>query len=482
MDAELVSRALAGDRESFNEIVVRYQTLVCSLAYNGLGNLGQSEDVAQEAFVTAWKHLGQLREPAKLRAWLCGIVRNLVHKNRERDGREPSRNAETLESAQDSATTQTMPSEEAINREEQAILWRSLQNIPPLYREPLILFYREQQSVESTAEKLGLSADAVKQRLSRGRGLLRQEVEVFVEKTLRRTAPGQGFAGMVLAALPGAPTSGTIIGVAGKSATAAKGFLGTWLAPLLGILAGIAAHWLIVRAAPTPQERRLKRAGFVALWIFVLGWCLPGQLAMRALSSYLKWDFHTYFIVMTGFWFFYALVVTTLSVLMFRLISAVRSENENETRLPGIVGQPMNRFKRIVVLAGVHLACFWWVLLLAVQARDRIGGVVTTVVMLALALRNAYYRPGQTGVEAARAVAAHLALIWGAILTILSFRLVGWEAHLHGLTLTEMRSLLPLGSVPLLSLALAGWVVLLLKLTKPKPVYVIGSDEKVAPS
>jgi len=56
-DTELVSRSLAGDRDAFSHIVSRYQTLICSLAYSRIGNLGQSEDIAQEAFITAWKHL-----------------------------------------------------------------------------------------------------------------------------------------------------------------------------------------------------------------------------------------------------------------------------------------------------------------------------------------------------------------------------------------------------------------------------------------
>src|SRR5678809_137728 len=96
-DAELVSCSLAGDRDAFRLIVSRYQTLICSLAYSRIGNLGQSEDIAQETFITAWKHLRLLREPAKLRAWLCGIVRNRIHKNLRRDGLEPAHQAETLE-------------------------------------------------------------------------------------------------------------------------------------------------------------------------------------------------------------------------------------------------------------------------------------------------------------------------------------------------------------------------------------------------
>jgi RNA polymerase sigma factor (sigma-70 family) len=101
-DAELVSRTLAGDRDAFSRIVSRYQILICSLAYSCLGHLGLSEDVAQETFTTAWKHLRLLREPGKLRAWLCGIVRNRIHKNLQRERREPVQLAEPLEMVGDS--------------------------------------------------------------------------------------------------------------------------------------------------------------------------------------------------------------------------------------------------------------------------------------------------------------------------------------------------------------------------------------------
>src|SRR5215831_13475465 len=183
-DAELVSRTLAGDRDAFSRIVSRYQILICSLAYSRIGHLGLSEDVAQETFITAWKHLRLLREPEKLRAWLCGIVRNRIHKSLQREGREPVRAAESLETVDDSPAAEAPPSEQTIGREEEAILWRSLERIPELYREPLILFYREHRSIKQVAVELDLSEDAVKQRLSRGRTLLQEEVQVFVEDTL----------------------------------------------------------------------------------------------------------------------------------------------------------------------------------------------------------------------------------------------------------------------------------------------------------
>ena len=74
-DAQLVAESLAGSQDAFRQIVERYQTLICSLAYCATGSVSQSEDLAQETFVNAWKDLAELREPTKLRSWLCAIVR-----------------------------------------------------------------------------------------------------------------------------------------------------------------------------------------------------------------------------------------------------------------------------------------------------------------------------------------------------------------------------------------------------------------------
>ena len=61
-DAELVGKSLAGNRDAFGQIIARYQSLVCSLAYSATGSLSQSEDLAQETFVAAWQQLADLRD------------------------------------------------------------------------------------------------------------------------------------------------------------------------------------------------------------------------------------------------------------------------------------------------------------------------------------------------------------------------------------------------------------------------------------
>src|SRR5579864_6492250 len=243
-DAELVSRTLAGDRDAFNRIVSRYQILICSLAYSRIGHLGQSEDVAQETFITAWKHLRLLRQPEKLRAWLFGIVHNRAKQCLRHEVRNPVHSAESVEILEETPALVALPSDETVSREEEALLWRALEKIPELYREPLILFYREHQSIENVAVEMDLTEDAVKQRLSRGRKMLHDEVESFVEKTLRKTTPTPAFSSAVLAALPltSGPLATASAGVAGKSAAAAKtGLLMACLLPFLGIFTGFAA-------------------------------------------------------------------------------------------------------------------------------------------------------------------------------------------------------------------------------------------------
>src|SRR6516164_8829299 len=110
-DSELVTLSLAGDRDAFGRIVTRYQTLLCSLAYSATGSLSQSEDLAQETFVTAWKQLADLREPEKLRSWLCRISRNLTYDALLKQGREPVHKAESLDEIEEAPASIPMPSE-----------------------------------------------------------------------------------------------------------------------------------------------------------------------------------------------------------------------------------------------------------------------------------------------------------------------------------------------------------------------------------
>ena len=288
-DADLVARSLAGRSDAFGTIVTRYQSLVCSLAYCATGSLSESEDLAQETFVVAWKRLGTLREPARLRAWICQIARHHIHDALRAQGREPSHAAEPLDQADAAPASEPLPADHAISREEEAILWRSIERIPPLYREPLVLFYREHHSVERVAAVLDLNEDAVKQRLSRGRRLLQEEIAAFVEGALERTNPGKAFTLGVLALLPAYSLPTTAAGLAsakgGMTAKAAAGVSGLLLSPMV-VFAGLySGYRLGLDAAVSDRERagirRFYRqlgigiGGFIATFAGLMLWARP---------------------------------------------------------------------------------------------------------------------------------------------------------------------------------------------------------------
>jgi RNA polymerase sigma factor (sigma-70 family) len=283
-DAALVAETLGGDPEAFGCIVARYQALICSLAYSATGSLSQGEDIAQETFLAGWRQLRDLREPAKLRAWLCRIARNRVcDALRERE-RDPVSTAEPLEQALDFAAPHSMSPDQAITHEEAAILWRSLQRIPQTYREPLVLFYREHHSIEQVANDLELSQDAVKQRLARGRRLLHKEVLAFVEGALTRTKPGQTFTNRVLSAVPGLPISATTVTISatgaqvgGMAKTALMaGTSGAVLGPVLGIIGA----WIGYRVGMNNAHSDERREGVRDFYRECFAWMAASLIAI----------------------------------------------------------------------------------------------------------------------------------------------------------------------------------------------------------
>src|SRR5204863_615475 len=89
-----------------------------------------------------------------------------------------------------------------------------LLNLAETYRLPLILYYREGQSVRAAAEAIGISEDALKQRLARGREMLRDQMAGKIETVLKRTAPTAIFTMTVAAAIGALATPAAIAGTA----------------------------------------------------------------------------------------------------------------------------------------------------------------------------------------------------------------------------------------------------------------------------
>lgn len=259
-DAALVAASLRGDQHAFGKIVTRYQRLLCSLAYSSLGNLNESEDVAQDTFVEAWNKLGNLQEPQKLKSWLCGILRFKISHHHRREARQPIRHASELHEAGALESNDQTVEDIVMKEEEQTLLWQALEAVPETYRETLVLYYREQRSVEHVANELDLSQDAVKQRLSRGRKLLQEKMMTFVESALERSAPGPAFTTGVLTALaivaPPAKAAGAGVTAAKVGSTFKWATIITFLATVSGLISSFFALRANLDQSRTRRERR----------------------------------------------------------------------------------------------------------------------------------------------------------------------------------------------------------------------------------
>jgi RNA polymerase sigma factor (sigma-70 family) len=346
-DASLVASGLDGNRDAFGELVARHQSAVCALAYSACGNISQSEDLAQETFIIAWQKLGELKEPAKFKSWLYGIARNLINNDFRRQGHNPLAGAEPLDESLATTATLSTPAGQAISKEEEGILWRSLEQIPEAYREPLILFYREQQSIERVAEAMDLSEEAARQRLSRGRKLLQEQVLAFVEGALERTNPGQVFTLGVLAALPAMAVSAkaATLGAAAKGGATATGagltgLLGAILLPLLAFLNLFRVWRLSHKAARSDRERKIYKIFFPALAGSIVVVLVLINFLMSHADSLVKTNPSLFVGLIAGVIVGYPLLLVPFCLWFYR---AVKKSNL-ELPVAEVAGKPKNPF------------------------------------------------------------------------------------------------------------------------------------------
>jgi RNA polymerase sigma-70 factor (ECF subfamily) len=167
-----VDRVLAGDPSAFEGIVRRWQTPMIHLAYRFCRDRGRSEEMAQEAFLRAYRGLGKWRRDAVFSTWLFALATNLYCS----ELRRIPAGAVALEDVAEPADPRALHSE-ANDREERArAVRRAVDLLPSKYREALILFYFHEMDVPATARSLNLPEGTVKARLFRGRALLRNKL------------------------------------------------------------------------------------------------------------------------------------------------------------------------------------------------------------------------------------------------------------------------------------------------------------------
>jgi RNA polymerase sigma-70 factor (ECF subfamily) len=180
-DDELVRQVVDGNAAVFELLMRRYNERVYRAARAILRDEQDVEDVMQQAYVNAFAHLHQFKHAARFSTWLLRIVVNEALGRARRDGRfdrlvdEPS----TVEPLLFAGPSQD-PEREALTRELKGLLEWAIDALPYGTREVFVLREVEGLNTAEVAEVLGVSADVVKTRLSRGRAALRR---ILLERT-----------------------------------------------------------------------------------------------------------------------------------------------------------------------------------------------------------------------------------------------------------------------------------------------------------
>ena len=174
-DEAAVERVLAGDTSGFEGIVDRWQGPLVNLAYRFCRDHGRAEEMAQEAFLRAYRSLDGWRREAAFSTWLFALATNLY---RSELRRIPARNVSvSLEDIAEPSDTRTSDGGlEDRDYDRDMAVRRAVGALPAKYREALTLFYFHDMDVATASRSLGLPEGTVKARLFRGREILRSKL------------------------------------------------------------------------------------------------------------------------------------------------------------------------------------------------------------------------------------------------------------------------------------------------------------------
>jgi RNA polymerase sigma-70 factor (ECF subfamily) len=168
-----VERVLAGNVSAFEGIVRRWQTPLVNLAYRFCHDRARSEDMAQEAFLRAYRGLAQWRRDAVFSTWLFALATNLY---RSELRRIPARTVSLEDIAEPPDTRPADRHQEDTAYDRDLAVRRAVLALPAKYREALTLFYFHDMDVATASRSLGLPEGTVKARLFRGREILRSKL------------------------------------------------------------------------------------------------------------------------------------------------------------------------------------------------------------------------------------------------------------------------------------------------------------------
>ena len=186
-DAELIQRVLSGDDEAFTALVRKHQKGVHALAWRRIGDFHFAEEIAQDAFLRAYKGLSTLKDPNQFPGWLYVITDRLCNQwlGKNKSLVEPIEDIPVQEIQQTSYERYMSEGHaKEAKAARQKLVQKLLAKLPESERTVMTLYYLGEMTTKEISKFLGVSVNTITSRLQRGRERLKQHEELLIRETL----------------------------------------------------------------------------------------------------------------------------------------------------------------------------------------------------------------------------------------------------------------------------------------------------------
>lgn len=184
-DNELISRVLSGDQQAYAGLVSRYQSYVFTLALRMVKIREDAEEVAQDSFIKAYKYLADFKGASKFSTWLYTIVNNTaISFLRKKKVEIHSLDNEKVFEVADSKES-GMGANLIEQKSKMAMVNQAISMLNPDDAQIITLFYKAEQSLDETAQILGIEINAAKVRLYRARTRLKEKMETYFAEEVK---------------------------------------------------------------------------------------------------------------------------------------------------------------------------------------------------------------------------------------------------------------------------------------------------------
>lgn len=179
-DTHLVLRALKGERDKYGELVEKYQKPLLGLAFSYVQNYQNAQDIVQDALIVGYRQLASLRQPHRFDAWIRQITINISKSHLRKQRRNQQQSDCSLLMLSADGDLSAVPEANVETKHRQNLIQKALAGLNPKHREVIVLHHILNYSAAEIAAILGVTANTVYVRLSRGRKALQRElINVF---------------------------------------------------------------------------------------------------------------------------------------------------------------------------------------------------------------------------------------------------------------------------------------------------------------